>query len=145
MYPNNFQGLPLLEQLHITSAPKIKRLNEDFIHDLPRLSILNFTQCGLSYIHPRAFTRLPALTELSFTGNKFTDARIVGTAVRDLQNLATLRLDRNSINRLEEATFVDIPSLRNLYLNDNRIGTVFRYGNVSHRLPFSFNLNKITK
>lgn len=124
--PNNFQGLPFLEQLHITSAPKLRRLDEDFIHDLPKLSILNFTQCGLTYIHPRALVRLPSLTEISFSGNRFADARLVGMAIRDLPNLATVRLDGNSINRLEEGTFVDIPSLTNLYLNDNKIIHIFR-------------------
>lgn len=125
-YPNNFQGLPFLEQLHITSAPKIRSLHEDFVHDLPKLSILNFTSAGLTYIHSRTLQRLPALTELSFTGNKFTDARLVGMAIRDLPNLATLRLDRNNIVRLEEGSFVDMLSLRNLYLNDNKITHIHR-------------------
>lgn len=125
-FPNNFQGLPFLEQLHITSAPKIRTLNEDFVHDLPKLSVLNFTSSGLTYVHSRAFQRLPALMELSFTGNKFTDARLVGMAIRDMPNLATVRLDRNNIIRLEEGSFVDMPSLRNLYLNDNKITHIHR-------------------
>lgn len=123
---NNFQGLPFLEQLHITSALRLRRLDEDTIHDLPKLSVLNFTQCGLSYIHPRALTRLPALTELSFSNNKFTDARTIGMAIRDLRNLATVRLDRNEFTRLEEGTFLDMSSLTNLYLNENKIVNIYR-------------------
>ncbi len=126
VFASNFQGLPFLEQLHITSASKLRRLEEDFIHDLPKLSILNFTQCGLTYIHPRALARLPALIEISFSGNQFTDARLVGMAIRDLPNIATIRLDRNNILRLEEGSFVDISSLTNLYLNDNKIVNIHR-------------------
>lgn len=44
--PSNFFGLPFLEQIHIINSPKLKVLDNDFLHDLPRLTMLNLTNCG---------------------------------------------------------------------------------------------------
>uniref|UniRef100_A0A8D8QGL2 Toll-like receptor 13 n=1 Tax=Cacopsylla melanoneura TaxID=428564 RepID=A0A8D8QGL2_9HEMI len=131
--PSNFFGLPFLEQIHIINSPKLKVLDNDFLHDLPRLTMLNLTNCGINAIQPRALNRLPQLSEIILSYNDFTDATQVGLAIRDLQNLNIVRLDHNRIDRLLEATFVDIPSLKDLYLNDNLIVEVRR--GAFHRLP----------
>ncbi|XP_072162543.1 protein artichoke-like [Bemisia tabaci] len=116
-----FISLPYLEQIHVVSSPKISRLDQGLLSDLPRLTLINMTRCGLSWLHPRAFARLPALVELALVGNRFASARTVGAAVRDLPVLSTIRLDENEITQVEEGAFVDIPSLRHLSLTRNRI------------------------
>ncbi|XP_050530399.1 protein artichoke [Daktulosphaira vitifoliae] len=131
--PGNFLGLPFLEQLHITGSSKMQKMDMGTIQDLPRLILLNFTDCGLTWLHPRAFARLPALIELSLVGNKLSDTQNIGSAIRDFPSLTTIRLDRNDIEFVNEATFVDIPSLRNIYLSNNLIGDIRR--GAFHRMP----------
>lgn len=129
----NFLGLPFLEQLHITGSPKMQTLDMGTIQDLPRLYLLNFTDCGLTWLHLRAFARLPSLAELSLVGNKLSDASNIGGAIRDLTSLTTLRLDKNELEYINEATFVDIPSLRHIYLSNNKISDIRR--GAFHRMP----------
>ncbi|XP_018575842.1 protein artichoke [Anoplophora glabripennis] len=119
--PTNFKNNPSLEKLHITSSPKLTRLEANLFFDLPKLSLLNMSYCGISWMHPRAIRELPLLQELWFVGNKITDAGMVGRAGRDLPQLEIIRLDHNLINRLDEASFVDLPSLKKIYLTSNRI------------------------
>ncbi|VVC38524.1 Hypothetical protein CINCED_3A023463 [Cinara cedri] len=129
----NFLGLPFLEQLHINGSPKMQKLDMGTIQDLPRLFLLNISDCGIIWIHPRAFARLPSLIELSLVGNKLSDATNIGGAIRDLTSLTTIRLDRNEIGFITEATFVDIPSLRHVYLSNNKISDIRR--GAFHRMP----------
>ncbi|XP_050425675.1 protein artichoke [Adelges cooleyi] len=131
--PGNFLGLPFLEQLHITGSSKMQKMDIGTIQDLPRLILLNFTDCGLAWLHPRAFARLPSLMELSLVGNKLTDTQNIGGAIRDFTSLTTIRLDRNEIEFVNEATFVDIPSLRNVHMSNNKIGDIRR--GAFHRMP----------
>eukprot|EP00102_Acyrthosiphon_pisum_P022330 XP_016659540.1 PREDICTED: chaoptin isoform X2 [Acyrthosiphon pisum] len=133
MGTGNFLGLPFLEQLHITGSPKMQKLDVGTIQDLPRLFLLNFTDCGITWMHPRAFARLPSLIELSLVGNKLADASNIGGAIRDLTSLTTIRLDRNELEFINEATFVDIPSLRHVYLSANKISDIRR--GAFHRMP----------
>ncbi|XP_039278731.1 protein artichoke [Nilaparvata lugens] len=127
------QRLPALEQLHVVSSPLLARLEFGVFTDLPRLMLVNFTGCGISAIHPRALTRLPALVELSFSRNRLVDAGAVGRSVRELPNLTVLRLDSNLIDRLVEMSFVDIAPVREIDLSKNRISEIAR--GAFHRLP----------
>lgn len=124
--PLGFKALGDLEQLHVTFSPYLTRLEGGFLQDLPRLHILNVSHCGLAWLHPRALSALPALKELSFVGNRLTDAGMVGRAARELPALAILRLDDNQFDSLGEASFVDLPSLRELTLAGNRIAELQR-------------------
>lgn len=119
--PSNFKNNPSLEKLHIASSSKLSRLEANLFFDLPSLSLLNMSYCGLSWMHPRAIRELPLLKELWLIGNKITDAGMVGRASRDLPQLEIIRLDNNFIDRLDEAAFVDLPSLKKIYLTGNRI------------------------
>lgn len=129
----NFLGLPFLEQLHITGSPKMEKLDMGSVQDLPRLYLLNFTDCGLTWLHPRALARLPSLLELSLVGNKLSDALNIGGAIRDLTSLATIKLDKNKLEFINEATFVDIPSLRHVHMSSNKISDIRR--GAFHRMP----------
>ncbi|RZF41110.1 hypothetical protein LSTR_LSTR002742 [Laodelphax striatellus] len=128
-----FQRLPALEQLHVVGSPLLARLEFGVFEDLPRLMLMNFTGCGISSVHPRALTRLPALVELSFSHNRLVDAGALGRSVRELPNLAVLRLDSNLIDRLLETSFVDIAPVREIDLSKNRIAEIAR--GAFHRLP----------
>nr|XP_023016331.1 protein artichoke-like [Leptinotarsa decemlineata] len=129
----NFKDNPSLEKLHIVSSPRLTRLEANLFDDLPKLDLINITNCGLNWLHPRAMRRLPSLVELSLVGNKFTDAGLVGRASRDLPQLEIIRLDHNQVQRLAEATFVDLPSVKKIHLSNNFIKEI-EYG-AFHRLP----------
>ncbi|XP_066587711.1 protein artichoke isoform X2 [Prorops nasuta] len=123
--PRNFRELPNLEQLHVFGSPRLTRLEAGVLRSLPRLNLVNVSDCGVHWIHPRAMIDLPELKELSLVGNSFIDAGLVGRACVDLPALSIVKLDRNRINRLAEATFVDLPMLSKLYLSRNQITEVF--------------------
>ncbi|KAF5275593.1 hypothetical protein FQA39_LY06705 [Lamprigera yunnana] len=129
----HFQSLPMLEKLHIIGSPRLTRLESGFLQDLPNLNLLNVSFCGISWIHPRAFTHLPSLTEVWLIGNKISDAAIIGRSIKDLLALEILHLDYNNIDKLNEAAFVDLPSLRKLYISNNKISEL-NHG-AFHRVP----------
>lgn len=131
--PRNFKNLPLLERIHVHGSPHLNRLEEAVFKDLFSLKLLNVTFCGISWIHPRALTRLPALNELSLIGNKIRDVAMVGRSVKDLEVLQILRLDHNSIHTLNEGSFVDLPSLKKLYISSNQIEEI--HHGAFHRVP----------
>lgn len=131
--PLNFRDNPRLQKLHVTKSPRLTRLEANVLRDLPNLNLVNISFCGISWIHPRAFGNLPSLKELSLTGNKITDAGMVGRGTRDLPELEVIKLDNNYIDKIGEATFVDLPALKKLYLADNEI-TELHHG-AFHRVP----------
>ncbi|CAG9771960.1 unnamed protein product [Ceutorhynchus assimilis] len=139
--PRNFKDNPSLEKIHIGRCPLLTRLEANLFRDLPSLSLLNVSDCGVTWMHHRAITRLPVLQELILMGNRISDAGMVGRASRELPQLAILRLDSNYIDRIGEAAFVDLPALKSLHLSNNRI-TELHHG-AFHRVPRlkSLNLN----
>lgn len=122
--PSNFKDTPSLEKIHIQFCPRLNRLEANLFENLPKLDLINITHCGLNWIHPRTFSRLPALKELSLIGNKITDPGMIGRASRELPELEILRLDFNYIGTLNEATFVDMPAVKNIHLSNNVIGEI---------------------
>lgn len=126
-------NLPALEQVHVAISPLFSRLEQGMFHDLPKLMVLNITGTGLTWIHPRALTRLPSLVELSLMENKIVDAGLVGRSIRELPSLSVIRLDSNAIDKLLETSFVDIPPLREIHLTKNYITEIHR--GAFHRLP----------
>ncbi|XP_034237518.1 protein artichoke, partial [Thrips palmi] len=119
--PGHLANLPYLEQLHVVSSPRLASLDAGSVSDLPRLSAVNISDSGLTWIHPRALQRLPALAEVTLRGNKLSDAAMVGRALHDLPSLAALRLDDNALEILPSASFADLPALRELSLAGNKI------------------------
>ncbi|XP_023244888.1 protein artichoke [Copidosoma floridanum] len=122
--PRNFRELASLEQLHVFGSPKLSRLEAGLLRDLSRLQLINVTDCGINWLHPRALINLPELKELSLAGNAITDATMVGRALVDLPAVSVLHLDRNRIPRLE-ASFADLPNLSRISLSFNRITEIF--------------------
>lgn len=131
--PRNFRNLPGLEQLHIFGSEKLTRLESGLLQDLQSLVLVNISDCGINWIHPRAIMGLAELKEISLVGNRITDATIVGRTIVDLPSLTILRLDKNRISHLGEASFVELPMLTELYLSQNRISEIFP--GAFHRVP----------
>ncbi|XP_011500521.1 PREDICTED: chaoptin [Ceratosolen solmsi marchali] len=123
--PRNFRDLPFLEQLHVFGSPKLTRFEAGLLRDLPRLQLVNVSDCGLQWIHPRAFINLPELKELALPGNLIQEATMVGRAIVDIPSLSVLQLDRNKIVRLAEGSFADLPTLSRISLSFNRITEIF--------------------
>ncbi|XP_011873299.1 PREDICTED: slit homolog 3 protein isoform X2 [Vollenhovia emeryi] len=125
LVPRNFRDIPNLEQLHVLGSPRLTRLEAGLLRGLPRLELINITDSGIHWIHPRAMINLPELKEISLVGNAIIDAGMVGRACVDLPSLSVIRLDRNRINRLGEGSFVDLVVLSRLYLSRNHITEIF--------------------
>lgn len=121
----NLWDMPSLEQLHVFGSPRLTRLDSGLLRGLPRLELINVTDSGINWIHPRAAVNLPELKEISLVGNAIIDAAMVGHACANLPSLSVLRLDRNRINRLGEGSFIDLSVLTRLYLSRNHITEVF--------------------
>uniref|UniRef100_A0A1B0CEX4 Putative membrane glycoprotein lig-1 n=1 Tax=Lutzomyia longipalpis TaxID=7200 RepID=A0A1B0CEX4_LUTLO len=131
--PMGFRQLINLDTVTITGSGKLNRLEAGLFHDLPRLKSIDVSNNGINWIHLRALARLPQLKVLKLSGNRITDAGMVGRAIKDLGNLEVLKLDSNRITTLGEGSFVDLPSLRELHLNSNAI-TEIHHG-AFHRTP----------
>lgn len=99
--PNNFKENPSLEKLYIGQCPNLNRLDAGTFIDLPSLTLLNISHCGITWMHHRALTRLPILKELVLTSNRFRDVGLIGRVVRELPQLEILRLDNNLIGKLD--------------------------------------------
>uniref|UniRef100_A0A6P7FYT5 Protein artichoke-like n=1 Tax=Diabrotica virgifera virgifera TaxID=50390 RepID=A0A6P7FYT5_DIAVI len=121
---STFKDNPSLEKLHLQFCPKLSRLEANVFDDLPKLDLINITYCGLEWVHPRTFSRLPSLKELSLVGNKISDPGMIGRSSRELPNLEIIKLDYNYIGIVEEATFVDMRSLKRIYLSNNVIAEI---------------------
>lgn len=123
--PRNFRDLANLEQFHVFGSPRLIRLEAGLFRGLLRLELMNITDCGIHWVHPRALIDLPELKEISLVGNSIVDAGMIGRACMDLPSLSLIRLDRNRINRLGEGAFTDLSVLSRLYLSRNYITEVF--------------------
>ena len=64
------RGLTALEHLHVLGSQRLGGLEAGLLRDMPRLVSVDFTDCGISWIHPRALSSLPSLKELSFVNNR---------------------------------------------------------------------------
>lgn len=116
-----YRSLPSLEKLHVVGSPRLGRLESGILQDLPKLSLVNMSYCGISFMHPRAIAHLRSLKELWLVGNKITDAAMIGRGIRDLPALENLYLNQNAIDKISEAAFVDLPSLKKLFMANNKI------------------------
>lgn len=145
--PGFFQGLHALEKLLVSGSLHLTRLEVGLLVELPQLTLVNVSNCGISWVHPRAISRLPALTELILSGNKIRDANMIGRLIRDLPSLKTLDLAYNQIDRIPEASFVDLPALKTIHLSHNRVTEVQRgsFQNVPHLKVVDLNRNLIRR
>ncbi|XP_045515611.1 protein artichoke [Pieris brassicae] len=121
---HTFENLPNLDKIFIEGSPKLHSLEENAFYDLPKLTKLEITNCGIMNIHMRALSLLPILNELSLSNNFISDATMIGRAIRDLPILSNLNLNHNYISKLNEGAFVDQPMLEVLLLSHNSISII---------------------
>ncbi|KAM9031737.1 nyctalopin isoform 1-T2 [Sarcophilus harrisii] len=119
--PGAFKGLPNLVELRIAYNEDIRYLHTKTFAFLRRLVRLDVAGCNLFSIPDRIFVDLPALQELSCFQNHF---RRVPWAVRGMQNLTHLYLERNWIEAIAYNSLQGLGRLHSLSLQDNRISVV---------------------
>lgn len=131
--PYGFGDLPTIENIYISSSPKLNRLEAGAFQNLDLLTTLNVNWNGISWIHLRAFNSLPMLNTIDLSHNEISDASMIGRAIKDLPKLEVLKLDHNFITTLSEGTFVDLQAITELYLNDNSIAEI--HHGAFHKTP----------
>lgn len=87
MPPYGFLDLHSLENVYISSSPKLNRLEAGVFQNLDLLNTLNVNGNGISWVHLRAFSNLPTLYAIDLSHNEISDAGMIGRAVKDLPKL----------------------------------------------------------
>lgn len=85
--PYGFVDLHSLENVYISSSPKLNRLEAGVFQNLDLLNTLNVNGNGISWVHLRAFSNLPTLDAIDLSHNEISDAGMIGRAVKDLPKL----------------------------------------------------------
>ncbi|XP_069492620.1 nyctalopin [Ambystoma mexicanum] len=116
--PGAFKGLPNLIELKMAHNEYIRYLHTRTFTALKRLVKLDLADCNLFNIPDRIFIELPFLQELFFFENNFR--RIPG-AIRSMENLTHVYLERNRIEAIAYNSLQDLGSLKYLNLQENKI------------------------
>ncbi|KAM9709285.1 nyctalopin [Menidia menidia] len=146
--PGAFKGLSNLVELRMAHNDYISYLHTRTFSGLKKLVRLDLSDCNLFNIPDRIFIEQPALKELLCFQNNFR--RIPG-AIRGMENLTHIYLERNKIeavaynsllgldrlkyldlqgnriNVIHDNAFQDLVRLENFYLNDNLLSTLPRF------------------
>ncbi|KYO39107.1 nyctalopin [Alligator mississippiensis] len=99
----------------------IRYLHTRTFTPLKRLIKLDLADCNLFNIPDRIFIELPALQELFCFQNNFR--RIPG-AIRNMENLTHIYLERNRIEAVAHNSLQGLTRLKYLNLQDNRINVI---------------------
>ncbi|KAL0985426.1 hypothetical protein UPYG_G00156740 [Umbra pygmaea] len=124
--PGAFKGLPNLVELKMAHNEYIRYLHTRTFTGLKRLVRLDLANCNLFNMPDRIFLENYALKELFCFQNNFR--RIPG-ALRGMENLTHVYLERNNIEAVAYNSLLGLGNLRYLNLQENRI-------NVIHDLSF---------
>ncbi|XP_025898623.1 nyctalopin [Nothoprocta perdicaria] len=119
--PGAFKGLPGLTELRMAHNEYIRYLHMRTFTALRRLAKLDLADCNLFNIPDRIFVELPALQELFCFQNNFR--RIPG-AIRGMENLTHVYLERNRIEAVAYNSLQGLTKLKYLNLQDNRINVI---------------------
>ncbi|XP_025045870.2 nyctalopin [Pelodiscus sinensis] len=119
--PGAFKGLPRLTELKMAHNEYIRYLHTRTFTALKRLVKLDLADCNLFNIPDRIFIELPALQELFCFQNNFR--RIPG-AIRGMENLTHVYLERNKIEAVAYNSLQGLMKLKYLNLQDNRINVI---------------------
>lgn len=119
--PGAFKGLPHLEVLKMANNEYIRYLHTRTFTGLKKLVRLDVSDCHLFNMPDRIFIEQTALRELLCFQNNFR--RIPG-ALRGMENLTHVYLERNKIEAVAYNSLLGMGSLRYLNLQDNRINVI---------------------
>ncbi|XP_035267201.1 nyctalopin [Anguilla anguilla] len=119
--PGAFKGLPNLLELKMAHNEYIRYLHTRTFTFLRRLERLDLSDCNLFNMPDRIFLEQIALKELLCFQNNFR--RIPG-ALRGMENLTHVYLERNKIEAVAYNSLLGLTSLRYLNLQENRINVI---------------------
>ncbi|XP_014349930.1 nyctalopin isoform X2 [Latimeria chalumnae] len=119
--PGAFKGLPNLVELKIAHNEYIRYLHTRTFTALKRLIKLDLSDSNLFNIPDRIFIELTSLQELICFQNNFR--RIPG-AIRGMDNLTHLYLERNRIEAVAYNSLQGLGYLRYLNLQENKINVI---------------------
>uniref|UniRef100_A0A3Q2PB68 Nyctalopin n=1 Tax=Fundulus heteroclitus TaxID=8078 RepID=A0A3Q2PB68_FUNHE len=119
--PGAFKGLSNLLELKMAHNDYISYLHTRAFTGLKKLLRLDLSDCNLFSIPDRIFIEQTALKELLCFQNNFR--RIPG-AIRGMENLTHIYLERNKIEAVAYNSLLGLGSLRYLNLQENRINVI---------------------
>ncbi|XP_074551573.1 nyctalopin [Halichoeres trimaculatus] len=119
--PGAFKGLSNLVDLKMAHNEYISYLHTRTFTGLKKLVRLDLSDCNLFNIPDRIFIEQTALRELLCFQNNFR--RIPG-AIRGMENLTHIYLERNKIEAVAYNSLLGLGSLKYLNLQENRINVI---------------------
>ncbi|XP_033843093.1 nyctalopin [Periophthalmus magnuspinnatus] len=119
--PGAFKGLSNLLELKMAHNEYISYLHTRTFTGLKKLLRLDLSDCNLFNIPDRIFIEQIALKELLCFQNNFR--RIPG-AIRGMENLTHIYLERNKIEAVAYNSLLGLGSLKYLNLQENRINVI---------------------
>ncbi|XP_067372053.1 nyctalopin, partial [Channa argus] len=119
--PGAFKGLSNLLELKMADNEYISYLHTRTFTGMKKLIRLDLSSCNLFSIPDRIFIEQMALKELLCFQNNFR--RIPG-AIRGMENLTHIYLERNRIEAVAYNSLLGLGSLRYLNLQENRINVI---------------------
>ncbi|XP_055500606.1 nyctalopin-like [Leucoraja erinacea] len=119
--PGAFKGLPNLTELKLAHNEYIRYLHTRTFTGLKRLLKLDLSNCNLFNIPDRIFTAVTTLQELAMWQNNFR--RIPG-AVRGMESITRVYLERNRIEAVAYNSLQGLVSLKYLNLQGNNIAVI---------------------
>ena len=99
---------------------KIESLNMIF-NGLKNLTVLNFSHNNLKDLEIKNFAELSGLTTLNLSWNNISDSTNFSSAFHDLENLHSLDLSFNGIEKVSDSSFSALQNLKQLLLNHNSL------------------------
>ncbi|XP_061081695.1 toll-like receptor 22 [Conger conger] len=139
--PSAIRHLPALETLDL-SFNRIARINcSDFAH-LRQLRYLYLFHNHISGLSPCVFKDMPNLQTLKLGTNNILSTR---GAFSDLQNLEYLQLRNNKLSIIKPNDFKALRSLKYLDLIDNQITAIEAFPELPNLKRLYLNANKITQ
>nr|XP_046260937.1 nyctalopin isoform X2 [Scatophagus argus] len=119
--PGAFKGLSNLVNLKMAHNEYISYLHTRTFTGLKKLMRLDLSDCNLFNIPDRIFIEQTALKELLCFQNNFR--RIPG-AIRGMENLTHIYLERNKIEAVAYNSLLGLSNLKYLNLQENRINVI---------------------
>ncbi|XP_036440664.1 nyctalopin [Colossoma macropomum] len=119
--PGAFKGLPNLLELKMAHNEYIRYLHTRTFTSLKRLVRLDLSDCNLFNMPDRIFLEQISLKELLCFQNNFR--RIPG-AIRGMENLTHIYLERNKIEAVAYNSLLGLFNLKYLNLQENRISVI---------------------